>query len=218
MEKITPSKWPKKRIWIPNEETQGSLASNFEQDNPIPNWEKFKIEDIAKVKLWWESIVLKEVLKDENGRNYMNIQWRKYYEYKWTGAIPKSIYIPRWNSIFIWDKMSTLPYWEWVFIKCINESWETIHMEQRKTRYNAWDKSMHMEKLYKCATYLPSETIVVVKKSWTVYRIKKPLIDRYLNGEANEEEISIIEYTIRKNPEFCAYMEDLKDRQKQNQS
>ena len=214
MENITPSEWQTKKIWISNTETQGSLAANLEQKNSfIPNRKKFKLEDISKVKLWWDSIDLKEV-KEDHKWNYIEVQWKKYY--KWVWSAPDSLYIFRRNSIFIWDRITTLPYWEWVFIKCINESWESIHLTQSKARYNAWDKSMHVESAYKSATYLPNETITTVKKDWKLYSIKKALIDKYIMWEADENEISIIRYVMKKNASFCAFIEDLEESRKQN--
>lgn len=216
MENLTPPEWQKNKIWAGIDNTKGSLASNLEQkDSFIPDRKKFKLEDIAKVKLWWDSIALKEV-KEDHRWNYIEVQWKKYHEYKWVWGAPDSLYIFRRNSIFIWDRMTTLPYWEWVFIKCINDSWESIHLTQSKARYNAWDKSMHVESSYKSATYLPNETITTVKKDWKVYSIKKALIDKYIMWEADENEKSIIRYVMKKNPAICAFIEDLEESKKQN--
>ncbi len=174
----------------------------------IPDWKNFDIEDIAEVKMWLDQkIFLKDVKENANGERYIEINWRKYYEYngKWT---PKnSFYIHKRGALFLWDKIWWLSVWDGVSFRYLNDSWENFFFEQRKTRYSWW--AMHLQQLYKSENFPSWDSITTVSKRWKRVKITKNLIEKYLDWSIGDSSRVIIENAMKLDPEFFEYVESL---------
>lgn len=212
MEKITNGEelqikrrgWPRKNI----QELSQVLETSETQ---IPNRKVFNINEIADINPWDEQIInLKKVKSNKNWENYIEINGRKYYEFNWEWIPKDSMYIYKWNSLFIWDKFEWLTNRDWVSFKYSNSIWGNIDFEQVKTKYDAqW--IMHLKQIYKSESFSASEVIAIIKRSWKIIKITKDLIDKYLSWSLNKTTKATVEAAIRLDPKVFAYIQELKE-------
>jgi hypothetical protein len=177
----------------------------------IPDWKNFDIEDIAEVKMWLDQkIFLKDVKENAKGERYIEINWRKYYEYngKWT---PKnSFYIHKRGALFLWDKIWWLSVWDGVSFRYLNDSWENFFFEQRKTRYSWW--VMHLQQIYKSENVSKSWIITTFYWRWKNVQITKDIIERYLNWSISDSAKKMVEAAIKFDPDLLIYIEEMSNR------
>ena len=180
-------------------------------ETQIPNRKVFNINEIADINPWDEQIInLKKVKSNKNWENYIEINGRKYYEFNWEWIPKDSMYIYKWNSLFIWDKFEWLTNRDWVSFKYSNSIWGNIDFEQVKTKYDAqW--IMHLKQIYKSESFSASEVIAIIKRSWKIIKITKDLIDKYLSWSLNKTTKATVEAAIRLDPKVFAYIQELKE-------
>ncbi len=174
----------------------------------IPDWKNFDVRDIADIRIWSEKkIVLKCEKEDGKRRKFIEINWRKYYEFNWKGTPAESFYIYRGWSLFLWDKLWWLAIWEWVSFRCLPDSMDSFIFEQRWTRYSWW--AMHLQQLYKSENFPSWDSITTVSKRWKRVKITKNLIEKYLDWSIGDSSRVIIENAMKLDPEFFEYVESL---------
>jgi len=180
-------------------------------ETQIPNRKVFNINEIADINPWDEQIInLKKVKSNKNWENYIEINGRQYYEFNWEWIPKDSMYIYKWNSLFIWDKFEWLTNRDWVSFKYSNSIWGNIDFEQVKTKYDAqW--IMHLKQIYKSESFSASEVIAIIKRSWKIIKITKDLIDKYLSWSLNKTTKATVEAAIRLDPKVFAYIQELKE-------
>ena len=198
----------KKRRGRPSKQVNEELASALEVENaPIPDWKNFEVKTIADINNMWNPIInLKNVKVDKKGNKYIVIEWRKYYEY--SPEAPKdSMYMIKWNNLFIWDRAEWLTFRMWVTFRYFNRVGEDIEFNQTKTKYAWW--VFHLQQSYKSTTYTASETLSVIRKNWRIVKVTKNMVEKYMNDPENKTLAWIIDAAKKQDPEFFAYMQSL---------
>lgn len=178
-------------------------------EDKIPNWGTFNINEIADINLWTDNIItLKNIKTNKDWEKYISINWRKYYEYNWQWNPKDSMYVLKWNSLFIWDKFEWLTNRDGVSFRYSRWSWENISFYQHRTKYAWW--IMHLKQIYKSENLLSSELIATVKYSWRIIRVTKNMLDKYMKWKLIKTDRDIIEAAIRLDPTVFAYIQELK--------
>ena len=141
----------------PSNEIKNELISNLNNDEEmIPDWKSFEIDDIADINNTWNPIMrLKNLKIDKKGRKYITIKWIKYYEYS-EESQNNSIFVMKGNNLFIWDKFEWLSYRSWVSFRYSNKTWEEIEFTQSKTKYSWW--VFHLQQTYFFLSFHISDT------------------------------------------------------------
>jgi len=212
MEKITNGEELQiKRRGRPRKNIQELSQALETSETQVPNRKVFNINEIADINPWDNQIInLKRVKSNKNWENYIEINGRKYYEFNWEWTPKDSMYVFKWNSLFIWDKFEWLTNRDWVSFKYSNLIWGNISFEQVKTKYDAqW--VMHLKQIYKSESFSASEVIAVIKRSWKMIKITKDLIDKYLSWSLNKTTKATVEAAIRLDPNVFAYIQELKE-------
>lgn len=191
------------------ENSKKALVKNFNaKKSSIPDWKSFDIKDIAEIRLWSNNkIILKNVKEDGNWKKFIEINWRKYYEFNWKWTPKNSSYIHKGSSLFLGDKVSWLPFWDWVSFRCLHESMDSFLFEQRKTRYSWW--AMQLQQIYKSEIFPSGNSVTTINTKWKNVKITKNLIDKYLDWSISDSSRRIIEDSIRSDSDFLAYIESL---------
>ena len=199
----------KRKRWRPRKErTEQELLQTLKiKEAPIPDWKNFNIKDIVKLKEDW-MFDIKNPKENEKWEKYISIWWRKYYEYDWWFKRPDSFYYKKWKTLFIWDKIEGTSFWDWVSFRCSVYETGSVYVEEHKTKLNIWDRALYIWKLYKSRSYTISETIATTVRNWKRVKITKEMIDRFIAWNAGKTEQVVINYAMKTNPEFFAYMED----------
>lgn len=199
----------KRKRWRPRKDrTEEKLLQALNaKEAPIPDWKHFNIKDIVKLK---EDSVIEvlNVKENEKWEKYISVWWRKYYEYTWWFNRPDSFYFLKWKTLFIWDRIEWTTFWDWVSFRCSTFEPGSVFVEERKTRYNIWDRALYLWQMYKSRSYTISETIATTVRNWKRVRITKDMIERFFDWRATRSEEDAIAYAKKTNPEFYAYMED----------
>lgn len=178
-------------------------------EDQIPNWKVFNINEIADINPWANDIItLKGIKANKDWEKYIKINWRKYYEYNWQWTPKDSMYVLKWNSLFIWDKFEWLTNRDGVSFRYSRWSWENISFEQHRTKYAWW--VMHLKQIYKSEGLLASEVIATVKHSWRIIKITKNMLDKYMRWKLTKTDKDIIEAASRLDPVVFAYIQELK--------
>ena len=202
---------PKRKRWRPRKNPLPEIAEALDESEVItPDWKVFNIQEIAEINPWTAQIInLKNVKTTKNWDKYISINWRKYYEFKWQWEPKESMYILKWNSLFIWDRFEWLTNRDGVSFRYSEWIGERISFEQRKTKYAWW--AMHLKEIYKSETFSASEVLAIVRQRWTVVRITKNIIDKYLANQLSKTMKKAVETAIMTNPDVFAYMENPKE-------
>lgn len=202
----------KKKRWRPRKNNTPEIAQALEvSEDTIPDWKVFNINEIAEINPWTVQIIsLKNVKTNKDWEKYIVINWRKYYEFKWQWEPKDSMYILKWNSLFIWDKFEWLTNRDGVSFRYSSGMGENMSFEQRKTKYASW--AMHLKQIYKSETFSTSEVLTVIRHWWKLVKITKNMIDQYLNQKwLNKTTKAAVELAIATSPEVFAYMQEIKE-------
>jgi hypothetical protein len=201
---------PKRKRWRPRKNPLPEIAQTLEESEEItPNWKIFNIQEIAEINPGTTQIInLKNVRTNKNWEKYISINWRKYYEFKWQWEPKDSMYILKWNSLFIWDKFEWLTNRDWVSFRYSEGIGEHISFEQRKTKYAWW--AMHLKEMYKSESLYSSEILTLIRHGWKLVKITKNMIDKYLAWQLNNTLKKAVETAIITSPDVFAYMETIK--------
>ena len=211
------NKLSKKKRWEISENNAQKIAQTLEVSEEInPDWKVFNINEIAEINTWTEQIIsLKNVETSKTWEKYIFINWRKYYEFNGKWDPKDSIYVLRWNSLFIWDKFEWLTNRDGVSFRYSRWIWDNICFEQHKAKYDIqWTTkwAIHLKQLYKSKNISTSEIITFIKRWWKAKQpITKDLIDQYLNWSLKEWKKAMAEAAIAKSPEVFAYMQKIKE-------
>jgi len=192
----------------PSNEIKNELISNLNNDEEmIPDWKSFEIDDIADINNTWNPIMrLKNLKIDKKGRKYITIKWRKYYEYS-EESQNNSIFVMKGNNLFIWDKFEWLSYRSWVSFRYSNKTWEEIEFTQSKTKYSWW--VFHLQQTYKSKNYTSSKTLVIIRRHWKIVKVTENMVQKYLMNPEDPTINKIILDAKKQSPEFFAYMQSL---------
>lgn len=211
MEKIDNNKeLLKKRRRRPHKNTQEIAQTLENSGNRIPNWKVFNIKEIADIDLWSNKIInLKNVKTNKNWEKYIIIDWRKYYEFDQEREPKDSIYVIKWNSLFIWDRFEWLTNRDGISFRYSRWIWENISFEQRKTKYAWW--AMHLKEMYKSENLSISEVVTIIRYKWKPIKVTKNMLDQYLKWWLNKAEKNIVEIVIWTDPNVFAYLQELKE-------
>ncbi len=178
-------------------------------EDKIPNWKIFNINEIADINLWNNNIItLKNIKINKNWEKYISINWRKYYEYDWQWNYRDSIYVLKWNSLFIWDKFEWLTNRDGVSFRYSRWLKENISFEQHRSKYAWW--VIHLKQIYKSESLLASEIITTIQYSWRIIKITKNMLDKYIKWKLIKTDKNIIEAAIKLDPVVFAYIQELK--------
>jgi hypothetical protein len=199
----------KRKRWRPKKIKSDELLTTLTaKEAPIPDWKKFNIRDITNLNTLIWDIELKDIKVNNKGERYIDIKWRKYFEHVWQPTDKESLFMKKWKTLFIWDKIEGLAYRTWISIQCTSFEWENLHLEERKSRYNPYDRSLHLWELLSSQTHSASEIITTILRNWKIVRITKDMITRYFAWKASNVEVDCIKYAMRKEPWFLAYMQN----------
>lgn len=202
---------PKRKRWRPRKNPLPEIAQTLEESEEItPNWKIFNIQEIAEINPGTTQIInLKNVRTNKNWEKYISINWRNYYEFKWQWEPKDSMYILKWNSLFIWDKFEWLTNRDWVSFRYSEGIGEHISFEQRKTKYAWW--AMHLKEMYKSESLYSSEILTLIRHGWKLVKITKNMIDKYLAWQLNKTLKKAVETAIITSPDVFAYMKTIKE-------
>jgi len=202
---------PIRKWWETPKKLKDDLFLDLDtNEENIPNWKILDIKEIADSNPWSnQAIKLKNKKIDNNWNKYIEINWRKYYEYNWESAPKDSMYIHKWNSLYIWDKFEWLAIRDWTIFKYTRWGWDFIFYEQRKAKYGWW--TIHLKEIYKSEIFRNSEIITIISIWWKRIKITKNLIERYLKWELNQPKKNIVETAITIDPNVFSYIQSLKD-------
>ena len=199
----------KRKRWRPRKiKTEEELLTTLkEKEAPIPDWNNFNIKTIAKLDQSTWLISMLNLKDNEKGEQYISIGWRKYYEYKGYGEAPNSMFMLKWKTLYIWDKIEWTTFRNGVSFMCSTFNADSVYVEERSTKYNTSDRALHLWKVLKSRNYTTSETLTTVTRNWKRVKITKEMVERFLSWMATKTEEICINYAKKINPEFCGYLE-----------